>query len=138
MQGCTTLGKAPNPPEYQKVDNGKPAGTGAHSYSVGHATGGSKEAAKFMTANKRRACIPVFAGNEIPAPRQAVVAAALCHMLFGKRPGTMYPIRLPTNTRKRLEKRTHVTPDLPSRQNPSRSGGARFQSSGMPIKSGIS
>ncbi len=134
MQGCTTLGKAPNPPEYQKVDNFKPAGTGAHSYSVGHATGGLKEAAKFMTANKRRACIPVLAGNEIPAPRQAVVAAELCHMLFGKRPGTMNQIRLPTNTLKRLEKTNsrHARFALPAKPLPQRR--ARFQSSGMPVK----
>jgi formate dehydrogenase len=34
-------------PEYLIVDGGKLAGTGAHSYSAGNATGGSEEAAKF-------------------------------------------------------------------------------------------
>jgi formate dehydrogenase len=33
--------------EYLIVDGGKLAGTGAHSYSAGNATGGSEEAAKF-------------------------------------------------------------------------------------------
>jgi len=33
--------------EYLIVDKGKLAGTGAHSYSAGNATGGSEEAAKF-------------------------------------------------------------------------------------------
>jgi formate dehydrogenase len=33
--------------EYLIVDRGKLAGTGAHSYSAGNATGGSEEAAKF-------------------------------------------------------------------------------------------
>ncbi|MDB5394308.1 MAG: Formate dehydrogenase [Rhodospirillales bacterium] len=36
--------------EYLIVDGGKLAGTGAHSYSAGNATGGSEEAAKFKTA----------------------------------------------------------------------------------------
>jgi formate dehydrogenase len=35
--------------EYLIVDGGKLAGTGAHSYSAGNATGGSEEAAKFKT-----------------------------------------------------------------------------------------
>jgi formate dehydrogenase len=33
--------------EYLIVDGGKLAGTGAHSYSAGNATGGSEEAARF-------------------------------------------------------------------------------------------
>jgi hypothetical protein len=33
--------------EYLIVDKGRLAGTGAHSYSAGNATGGSEEAAKF-------------------------------------------------------------------------------------------
>jgi formate dehydrogenase len=33
--------------EYLIVDRGKLAGTGAHSYSAGNATGGSDEAARF-------------------------------------------------------------------------------------------
>jgi len=33
--------------EYLIVDGGKLAGTGAHSYSAGNATGGSEEAAKY-------------------------------------------------------------------------------------------
>ena len=33
--------------EYLIVDQGKLAGTGAHSYSAGNATGGSEEAAKY-------------------------------------------------------------------------------------------
>jgi formate dehydrogenase len=37
--------------EYLIVDEGKLAGTGAHSYSEGNATGGSEEAVKFKTAN---------------------------------------------------------------------------------------
>ena len=36
--------------EYLIVDSGKLAGTGAHSYSAGNATGGSEEAAKFKRA----------------------------------------------------------------------------------------
>ena len=36
--------------EYLIVDGGKLAGTGAHSYSAGNATGGSEEAAKFKKA----------------------------------------------------------------------------------------
>ncbi len=36
--------------EYLIVDGGKLAGTGAHSYSAGNATGGSEEAAKFKRA----------------------------------------------------------------------------------------
>ncbi|ODN71217.1 Formate dehydrogenase [Methylobrevis pamukkalensis] len=36
--------------EYLIVDGGKLAGTGAHSYSAGNATGGSEEAAKFRKA----------------------------------------------------------------------------------------
>ena len=36
--------------EYLIVDGGKLAGTGAHSYSAGNATGGSEEAAKFKSA----------------------------------------------------------------------------------------
>jgi formate dehydrogenase len=39
--------KRPIRPEYLIVDGGKLAGTGAHSYSAGNATGGSDEAAKF-------------------------------------------------------------------------------------------
>jgi formate dehydrogenase len=39
--------KRPIRSEYLIVDNGKLAGTGAHSYSAGNATGGSDEAAKF-------------------------------------------------------------------------------------------
>jgi formate dehydrogenase len=39
--------KRPIRPEYLIVDGGKLAGTGAHSYSAGNATGGSEEAAKF-------------------------------------------------------------------------------------------
>src|SRR6202034_3503617 len=35
--------------EYLIVDGGKLAGTGAHSYSAGNATGGSEEAAKFKS-----------------------------------------------------------------------------------------
>jgi len=37
--------------EYLIVDRGKLAGTGAHSYSAGNATGGSEEAAKFKKTN---------------------------------------------------------------------------------------
>ena len=37
--------------EYLIVDGGKLAGTGAHSYSAGNATGGSEEAAKFKKAS---------------------------------------------------------------------------------------
>ena len=33
--------------EYLIVDSGQLAGTGAHSYSAGNATGGSEEAARF-------------------------------------------------------------------------------------------
>ena len=39
--------KRPIRDEYLIVDGGKLAGTGAHSYSAGNATGGSEEAAKF-------------------------------------------------------------------------------------------
>jgi formate dehydrogenase len=42
--------KRPIRDEYLIVDGGKLAGTGAHSYSAGNATGGSEEAAKFKTA----------------------------------------------------------------------------------------
>jgi formate dehydrogenase len=41
------LEKRPIRDEYLIVDGGKLAGTGAHSYSSGNATGGSEEAAKF-------------------------------------------------------------------------------------------
>jgi formate dehydrogenase len=41
--------KRPIRDEYLIVDGGKLAGTGAHSYSAGNATGGSEEAAKFKT-----------------------------------------------------------------------------------------
>jgi len=37
--------------EYLIVKGGKLAGTGAHSYSKGDATGGSEEAAKFKTGS---------------------------------------------------------------------------------------
>jgi formate dehydrogenase len=43
--------KRPIREEYLIVDGGKLAGTGAHSYSSGNATGGSEEAAKFKKAN---------------------------------------------------------------------------------------
>jgi formate dehydrogenase len=39
--------KRPIRPEYLIVENGKLAGTGAHSYSAGDATGGSEEAARY-------------------------------------------------------------------------------------------
>ena len=39
--------RPPDPDEYLIVDGGKLAGTGAHSYSEGDATGGSEEAARF-------------------------------------------------------------------------------------------
>jgi len=39
--------KRPIRSEYLIVDGGRLAGTGAHSYSAGNATGGSEEAAKF-------------------------------------------------------------------------------------------
>ncbi len=42
--------KRPIRDEYLIVDGGKLAGTGAHSYSAGNATGGSEEAAKFKRA----------------------------------------------------------------------------------------
>ena len=42
--------KRPIRDEYLIVDGGKLAGTGAHSYSAGNATGGSEEAAKFKFA----------------------------------------------------------------------------------------
>ena len=42
--------KRPIRDEYLIVDGGKLAGTGAHSYSAGNATGGSEEAAKFKSA----------------------------------------------------------------------------------------
>jgi formate dehydrogenase len=42
--------KRPIRDEYLIVDGGKLAGTGAHSYSAGNATGGSEEAAKFKKA----------------------------------------------------------------------------------------
>jgi formate dehydrogenase len=42
--------KRPIRDEYLIVDGGKLAGTGAHSYSAGNATGGSEEAAKFQKA----------------------------------------------------------------------------------------
>jgi len=42
--------KKPIRSEYLIVDGGKLAGTGAHSYSAGNATGGSEEAAKFKAA----------------------------------------------------------------------------------------
>src|SRR6201981_2354785 len=41
------LKKRPIREEYLIVDGGRLAGTGAHSYSAGNATGGSEEAAKF-------------------------------------------------------------------------------------------
>jgi formate dehydrogenase len=41
--------KRPIRDEYLIVDGGKLAGTGAHSYSAGNATGGSEEAAKFKS-----------------------------------------------------------------------------------------
>jgi len=41
--------KRPIRDEYLIVDKGKLAGTGAHSYSAGNATGGSEEAAKFKS-----------------------------------------------------------------------------------------
>lgn len=44
------LAKKPIRNEYLIVDNGKLAGTGAHSYSAGNATGGSEEAIKFKEA----------------------------------------------------------------------------------------
>src|SRR6202171_5242212 len=43
--------KRPIRDEYLIVDGGKLAGTGAHSYSAGNATGGSEEAAKFKSAS---------------------------------------------------------------------------------------
>src|ERR1700682_6366974 len=43
--------KRPIRNEYLIVDGGKLAGTGAHSYSAGNATGGSEEAAKFKSAS---------------------------------------------------------------------------------------
>jgi len=43
--------KRPIREEYLIVDGGKLAGTGAHSYSSGNATGGSEEAAKFKKTN---------------------------------------------------------------------------------------
>jgi formate dehydrogenase len=43
--------KRPIRDEYLIVDGGKLAGTGAHSYSAGNATGGSDEAAKFKKGN---------------------------------------------------------------------------------------
>jgi formate dehydrogenase len=43
--------KRPIRDEYLIVDGGKLAGTGAHSYSSGNATGGSEEAAKFKKTN---------------------------------------------------------------------------------------
>jgi formate dehydrogenase len=43
--------KRPIRDEYLIVDGGKLAGTGAHSYSAGNATGGSEEAAKFKKTN---------------------------------------------------------------------------------------
>ncbi|CAN5247566.1 NAD-dependent formate dehydrogenase [soil metagenome] len=43
--------KRPIREEYLIVDGGKLAGTGAHSYSAGNATGGSEEAAKFRKTN---------------------------------------------------------------------------------------
>jgi formate dehydrogenase len=43
--------KRPIRDEYLIVDGGKLAGTGAHSYSAGNATGGSEEAAKFKKGN---------------------------------------------------------------------------------------
>ena len=46
---CWFSGKAIRP-EYLIVENGKLAGTGAHSYSAGNATKGSEEAAKFSSA----------------------------------------------------------------------------------------
>jgi formate dehydrogenase len=47
---CWFAGK-PIRSEYLIVDGGKLAGTGAHSYSEGNATGGSEEAAKFKKEN---------------------------------------------------------------------------------------
>jgi formate dehydrogenase len=50
VQGHRTYvqnGVEPIRDEYLIVDKGKLAGTGAHSYSAGDATGGSEEAAKF-------------------------------------------------------------------------------------------
>ena len=47
---CWLQGK-PIRSEYLIVDEGKLAGTGAHSYSEGNATSGSEEAAKFKTPN---------------------------------------------------------------------------------------
>jgi hypothetical protein len=41
------IGSRPLRDEYLIVEGGKLAGTGAHSYSEGDATGGSEEAAKF-------------------------------------------------------------------------------------------
>ena len=41
--------------EYLIVDGGKLAGVGAHSYSVGDATRGSEEAAKFQKTDRRSA-----------------------------------------------------------------------------------
>ncbi|MGD0350390.1 MAG: NAD-dependent formate dehydrogenase [Verrucomicrobiota bacterium] len=46
--------KRPIRPEYLIVDGGKLAGTGAHSYSAGNATGGSEEAAKFKKSKQAR------------------------------------------------------------------------------------
>jgi formate dehydrogenase len=43
--------KRPIRDEYIIVDGGKLAGTGAHSYSAGNATGGSEEAARFKKTN---------------------------------------------------------------------------------------
>jgi formate dehydrogenase len=43
--------KRPIRDEYLIVDGGKLAGTGAHSYSAGNATGGSEEATKFKSAS---------------------------------------------------------------------------------------
>jgi formate dehydrogenase len=40
--------------EYLIVDGGRLAGTGAHSYSAGNATGGSEEAAKFKAKPKKK------------------------------------------------------------------------------------
>ncbi len=45
---CWLEGKAIRP-EYLIVDKGQLAGTGAHSYSAGDATGGSDEAASFKS-----------------------------------------------------------------------------------------
>ena len=89
MQEHTTLVEnAQSRPEHQNLDSGKlwPGQAGIP------ASGGSKEE-KFIKRKQAQVLFPGLCRAPNPGTRrQAVLAAELFHMLFGKRPRTMNPI----------------------------------------------